>query len=179
METEKNTTKNENKTTLRVTNRPPYRMVRVRSLLISTVVPIYFQSVQLHKLPSLPTTKPQLNHQKNGRHSRSHNKIQFRCRLFIPICSACTTWSRYHDKDTLGYSPVLTLQHHGLRWDLQSGPKKRGPQTHDHNSSNLNRFLKTFTGRFLGKFAVKWILEIPPHLACVATQSFETLMSAN
>jgi len=68
VETEKNTTKNENKTTLRVTNRPPYRMVRVRSLLISTVVPIYFQTVQLHKLPSLPKTRPQLNHQKNGRH---------------------------------------------------------------------------------------------------------------
>ena len=32
--------------------------------------------------------------------------------------------------------------------------KKVGPQTHDHNSVKLNRF-KKFTGRFLGKFAVK------------------------
>jgi len=49
-----------------------------------------------------------------------------------------------------------------------------GPQTHDHN---LNR-LKEFTGRFLGKFVVKWILKIPPHLAFVATLLCETLASA-
>ena len=35
--------------------------------------------------------------------------------------------------------------------------------------SNLNRLKKIFTGRFLGKFAVKWILKIPPHLAYAAT----------
>jgi len=34
--------------------------------------------------------------------------------------------------------------------------------------SNLNRF-KKITERFLGKFVVKWILKIPPHLAYVAT----------
>ena len=45
--------------------------------------------------------------------------------------------------------------------------------------SNLNRFKKKFTGRFLGKFAaVKWILKIPSHLAYVATLPCETLMSA-
>jgi len=33
--------------------------------------------------------------------------------------------------------------------------------------SNLNR-LKKFIGRFLDKFAVKWILKIPPHLARLA-----------
>jgi len=38
--------------------------------------------------------------------------------------------------------------------------------------SNLNRFT------FLGKFAVKWIFNIPPHLAYVATLPCETLMSA-
>jgi len=35
-----------------------------------------------------------------------------------------------------------------------------------------------FTGRFRGKFAVKWISKIPPHLASVATLLCETLMSA-
>jgi len=35
-----------------------------------------------------------------------------------------------------------------------------------------------FTGRFLGKLAVKWTLTIPPHLAYVATLPCETLMSA-
>jgi len=58
--------------------------------------------------------------------------------------------------------------------------------------SNLNRFKKislqdslvnlqfkkNFSGRFLGKFAVKWILEVPSHLAYVATLPCETLMSA-
>ena len=43
--------------------------------------------------------------------------------------------------------------------------------------SNLNRFAKIFSGRFLRKFADKWILEIPSHLAYVATLPCETLMS--
>jgi len=34
------------------------------------------------------------------------------------------------------------------------------------------------TRRLLGKFAVKWILKIPPRLAYVATLPCETLMSA-
>jgi len=44
--------------------------------------------------------------------------------------------------------------------------------------SILNRFNNFFTGRFLGKFAVKRILKIPLHLAYVATLPCETLMSA-
>jgi len=43
---------------------------------------------------------------------------------------------------------------------------------------NLNRFKFFFTGRFLGKFVVKWILKVPPHLAHVATLPCETLLSA-
>jgi len=34
--------------------------------------------------------------------------------------------------------------------------------------SDLKRLKKVFTGRFLGKFVVKWILKIPPYLAYVA-----------
>ena len=44
--------------------------------------------------------------------------------------------------------------------------------------SHLNRFKKKFTKRFLGKFAVKCILNIQPHLAYVATLPCQTLMSA-
>jgi len=44
--------------------------------------------------------------------------------------------------------------------------------------SILNRFNSFFTERFLGKFAVKRISTIPPHLACVATLPGETLMLA-
>jgi len=42
----------------------------------------------------------------------------------------------------------------------------------------LTDLKNVFTGRFFGKFAVKWILKIPPHLAYVATLPRETLMSA-
>ena len=48
-----------------------------------------------------------------------------------------------------------------------------GPQTHNSVKSE-----PIFTGRFIGKFVVKWILKIPPHLACVATLPCETLLSA-
>jgi len=45
---------------------------------------------------------------------------------------------------------------------------------------NLNRLSKFFfTGRFLGKFADKSLLKIPPNLAYVATLPCETLMSEN
>ena len=62
--------------------------------------------------------------------------------------------------------------------DIQGGPKKRGRRLMTIILSNLNRFKKKIIGRFLGKFAVKWILKIPPHFACVATLLRETLMSA-
>jgi len=34
------------------------------------------------------------------------------------------------------------------------------------------------TGKFLGKFIVKWILKLPPRLAYVATLPCETLVTA-
>jgi len=37
---------------------------------------------------------------------------------------------------------------------------------------------KKITGRFRGKFVVKWIVKIPPLLAYVAALPCETLMSA-
>ena len=57
--------------------------------------------------------------------------------------------------------------------------KKVESQTHGHNSVKSLPIKKTiFTGRFLGKFAVIWILTIPPHLAYVATLPCETSTSA-
>ena len=44
--------------------------------------------------------------------------------------------------------------------------------------SNLNRFTIFFIGRFLSKFADKWKLNIPAHLAYVTTLPCETLLSA-
>jgi len=58
------------------------------------------------------------------------------------------------------------------------GQTKRGHRLMTIILSNLNRFTKFFTGRFLGKFAVKCILKIPLHLAYVATLPCATLMSA-
>jgi len=56
--------------------------------------------------------------------------------------------------------------------------QKRGHRLMTTILSILNRFKIFFTGRFLGKFAVKRISEIPPHLTYVATLPCETLMSA-
>jgi len=43
--------------------------------------------------------------------------------------------------------------------------------------SNFDRFNFFFTGRFFGKFAVKWILQVLPHLAYIATLPCETLIA--
>jgi len=57
------------------------------------------------------------------------------------------------------------------------GQKVRS-QTHGHNSIIIFTDAQSFfTGRFLGKFAVKSLLEIPLHFAYVATLPCETLMS--
>jgi len=53
-----------------------------------------------------------------------------------------------------------------------------GPQTHGHHCVKFKPILIFFTGRFLGRFVVKWILKIPPQLAYVATLPCEKLMSA-
>jgi len=60
-----------------------------------------------------------------------------------------------------------------LEGTLQDGPKKQSHRLMTIILSNLNLF-KKITGRFLGKFAVKFILKILPHFALLC----ETLMSA-
>ena len=57
---------------------------------------------------------------------------------------------------------------------LHGGPKKREPQF----CQILTDLQFFFTGRFLSKSTVKCILNIPPHLAYVATLPCEILMSA-
>jgi len=58
---------------------------------------------------------------------------------------------------------------------IQAGP--RGHRLMTIILSILNQFKNFFPVRFFDKFAVKWILKIPPHLAYVATLPCETLMS--
>ena len=43
----------------------------------------------------------------------------------------------------------------------------------------LNQFSNFLTIRFSSKFAAKYLLQIPPHLICVATLPCETLTSEN
>ena len=61
----------------------------------------------------------------------------------------------------------------------KDGPRKRGHKLIVIILSNLSWFTIFFTGRFLGKLAVKWLLTVLPLLAYVATLPCETLMSEN
>jgi len=60
---------------------------------------------------------------------------------------------------------------------IQGGPKS-GPQTRDHHSVKSKPIKKISLEKSLGKFVVKWILKLPPHLAYVAALPCETRMSA-
>ena len=74
--------------------------------------------------------------------------------------------------------PQADCQELGSAPEPTGWAKKRGHRLMTIILSNLKRSTIFFTGRFLSKFAVKWILNIPPHLAYVATLPCETLMSA-
>ena len=81
--------------------------------------------------------------------------------------------------DRIGTLFSLHIKIHCFLWELVPSiatncyyrvARKIRPQTHDHNSVKSEPiYIFFFTGRFVGKFAVKRILEIPLHLACVAT----------
>jgi len=80
--------------------------------------------------------------------------------------------------NTLNVDSIITILH-----QLYRVGQRTGPQTHHYNSVKSYRFRKFFSWRFLGKFAVKCILKIPPHLAFVATQLYninkcKTLLTA-
>ena len=62
---------------------------------------------------------------------------------------------------------------------VQGGPKS-GARTHeDHDSVKSEPIKFFFTENFLGKYVVKWILNLKlhPRLVCVVTLPCETLMS--
>jgi len=62
---------------------------------------------------------------------------------------------------------------------MQDGPKSEATNSWPQFCQILTNFQILFTGRFLGKFAAKWLLKIPPHLAYIATLLCETLKSEN
>jgi len=61
---------------------------------------------------------------------------------------------------------------------IQGGPKQLGHRLITIFLPNVNRFTIFSPEDSLEKFAVKWILNDPPHLAYVATRRCETLTSA-
>jgi len=60
---------------------------------------------------------------------------------------------------------------------VQDGPKNGATDSRQEFSDILTD-LHFFTGKFLTKFTVKWLLNIPSHLAYVATLPCETLVLA-
>jgi len=71
-------------------------------------------------------------------------------------------------------------QDYRLSESIKGWSKKVRPQTRAIILWNLNGFTnKKFAGKFLSKFAVNWLLKIPPPRAYVATLPCETLMSEN
>jgi len=90
--------------------------------------------------------------------SKTEQNIYARIRALWPVAVAVTAF--------------------GLSYTYTGWAQKRGHRLVTIVLSNLNRFTIFFTGRFLGKFAIKCILKIPAHLAYVATLPCGTLMSA-
>ena len=59
--------------------------------------------------------------------------------------------------------------------DAQSGPKSEATNSRPRLCRILTDLQSFFTERFLGKFAVNWLLKIPPFLAYVATLPCENI----
>ena len=88
-----------------------------------------------------------------GRQCSEHDTVRVVPRQRVPLSRSQSRCNQSR-ASTLNISSAL---------HLQSGPKKRG-----HRLCQILTDLRTvFTERFLGKFAVKWTLKIPPHLAYV------------
>ena len=100
-------------------------------------------------------------------------------RRFDRFCLFCRVHScvQQTDKHTQKPRNVDDNRRH-LMLRIQGGPKKWGHKLMAIILSNLNRFKKRFTLRFLGKFSVNWLIQIPPHIAYVVTLPCETLMLA-
>jgi len=72
---------------------------------------------------------------------------------------------------------VMVCGHHGIGPDIHCESKNMPPYFCPYLRQILTDFKNSFTGTLCGKFAMKWLLIIPPHLKSVATLPCETLMS--
>jgi len=89
----------------------------------------------------------------------------------------------HHRGSSSSSSFHTSIQHHysGAVY-IQGGPKRYRPKPRysTQHSSNTDRFsLNSFTVTFSRKFAMKRLLNLPPHLKHVATLPCEIIMSAN
>jgi len=120
------------------------------------------------------------------------------CKNVTPIIHSVTQYSVNNSslwtvtahrilKNSHGAYVVLNVSMHQTKigwfwlnhlWELQGGSENGATDSWPSFCQTLTDSTKNFTGRFLGKFAVKQILKIPSHLAYVATLPCETLMSA-
>jgi len=89
------------------------------------------------------------------------------------LLSSATFSAQFADRVVMSSWPCWQPPSRAFRpaRDYRVVPNKWGHRLVIIILSNLNRFKKKFAGRSLGKFVVKWILKITPHLAYVATLS--------
>jgi len=72
------------------------------------------------------------------------------------------TWS---EQGNTTMARVIYLFH----MEFTGWPKKVSHKVLSISLWNIDRFSKFLTGAFCGKFVIKWLPNIPPHLNCVAT----------
>jgi len=72
--------------------------------------------------------------------------------------------------------PIYDERYAGSLMSTVWAKKVRPPTAHGHNSVKVQPIFKCFSGRYLDEFAIKFLLTILPHLACVATLTCETFM---
>ena len=109
--------------------------------------------------------------------SAPHQSSYFRSTQLI--CTRQVVFSAFSRSRTLAINHSFTsgLKPTCLPHDTQRAPKSGATDSWQYFCQTLTDFKKDINGRFVGKFAVKWILKIPPRLAWVATLPCETLMS--
>jgi len=108
-----------------------------------------------------------------------HAMLHFLCRcsyLFTFIISSQFYWHIRLKSTVYFFWPTLYCgsTHHGPinvypRNKCAGWAKNCTPNSLPHFSQSLTDLQNSFTGRFSTKFALKWLLWVPPHLAYVAT----------
>jgi len=81
-------------------------------------------------------------------------------------CSSLYTLLNMHNSNIIYTIDDRILR---LRFLYTGWPKKVSHKVSSISLSNIDRLSIFFTGAFCGKFVIQWLLNIPPHLNCIAT----------